>query len=283
MRLDFGGITLATMQFGRWIFVTSQSSAEIATLQTFAAANFLIWPRDAVQKEEYATAIDRSDVASDAEKEAARHALEVAWQMFAEDEDRSDTRRLQDALAAVTAQVAALADAQVASATEIQKLATAPAPPPKQAGFLGWLSSGIGAWGTALIAFIILLGIWLRLDDPFLKELTNLETTRGLIGFLFAVGTIGIAILSVVAVYASTDVGITLADRFSHSKDILTILIGVFGTVIGFYFGQAVTDTAGNGNLPEVIGTADNATPPPEANEPPSGATTPGSPTESAQ
>ena len=28
-------------------------------------------------------------------------------------------------------------------------------------------------------------------------------------------------------------------ERFAHGKEVLTILIGVFGTILGFYFGKA--------------------------------------------
>jgi hypothetical protein len=66
------------------------------------------------------------------------------------------------------------------------------------------------------------------------------DKARGLITFLFAFATIAIIILIAIATFwmSKDDVEV----RFSKAKDLLTIIIGVLGTILGFYFGQIVSD-----------------------------------------
>jgi hypothetical protein len=60
---------------------------------------------------------------------------------------------------------------------------------------------------------------------------------RGLITVLFATGTMAIAfILTVSAILSSSE---EFEKRFDKGKDVLTIMIGIFGTILGFYFGTA--------------------------------------------
>lgn len=67
-----------------------------------------------------------------------------------------------------------------------------------------------------------------RLSDP--------AYARGLITFLFSLGTIIIAI--VLTLYAVSRGPGAKAESFTHAKEILTILVGILGTIIGFYFGS---------------------------------------------
>jgi hypothetical protein len=69
-----------------------------------------------------------------------------------------------------------------------------------------------------------------------LGQLADIPTARGLITFLVAVGTIGIAFVLIIFVTAAT-LSDDLKDRFAFGKEILTALIGILGTIIGFYFG----------------------------------------------
>jgi hypothetical protein len=71
----------------------------------------------------------------------------------------------------------------------------------------------------------------------FLDSLQKTEVARGLITFLVAVATVAIAII--LALYAVVSSGPELKERFALGKEILTTLIGVLGTIVGFYFGSS--------------------------------------------
>lgn len=84
----------------------------------------------------------------------------------------------------------------------------------------------------------------------FLFALQRDEFARGLITFLIAVATVAIAIilaLSTITTGGDEDA----KERFARGKEILTILIGVLGTIVGFYFGSTREPQAGptNGNV----------------------------------
>ena len=63
---------------------------------------------------------------------------------------------------------------------------------------------------------------------------------RGLITFLFAFATIAIMLLVAITTFwmPKDDVQV----RFEKAKDLLTILIAVIGTILGFYFGTLAAD-----------------------------------------
>jgi len=75
-----------------------------------------------------------------------------------------------------------------------------------------------------------------------LPSMANISFARGLITYLFGVGTIGIAV--VLVVYALTEKTGQTDTRFQHGKEILSLLLGVFGTIVGFYFGSEVASKA---------------------------------------
>jgi len=89
---------------------------------------------------------------------------------------------------------------------------------------------------TILGSILLLIGAAvLNLDyGRVLGRMSEVGFARGLITYLFAVATIGTAV--VLIVYAlSPD---RTDDAFQHGKDILSLLLGVFGTIVGFYFGR---------------------------------------------
>jgi hypothetical protein len=65
----------------------------------------------------------------------------------------------------------------------------------------------------------------------------NGDNSQGILAFLFGLTTVGIVIIVVVAVFFEAR-ETTLDDRFQRGKDILTILIGLLGAILGYYFGQ---------------------------------------------
>jgi hypothetical protein len=62
------------------------------------------------------------------------------------------------------------------------------------------------------------------------------QFARGLITYLFAVVTIGTSVVLVLSGLLGADDEAT-EKRFGRGKEILSLLLGVFGTIVGFYFG----------------------------------------------
>jgi hypothetical protein len=60
------------------------------------------------------------------------------------------------------------------------------------------------------------------------------------------VATVGISLVIVLAIFLSTGGREEVGARFQMGKDVLAVLIGVLGTIIGFYFGsEKATPSAG--------------------------------------
>jgi hypothetical protein len=87
-----------------------------------------------------------------------------------------------------------------------------------------------------LILFVLLIA-WALISHNFLQSLQEIEVARGLITFLIAIATVAIALI--LALYAFTGDSGEFKERFAMGKEVLTILIGVLGTIVGFYFGSA--------------------------------------------
>lgn len=99
----------------------------------------------------------------------------------------------------------------------------------------------LGVWLAAGAIIILGLGIVVMLvaglfvKSSIVRELANVDLARGVITFIFAVGTIGIALLLTLGAL----LGSHTVEVFAKAKEVLTVLIGVFGTILGFYFGTA--------------------------------------------
>ena len=92
-----------------------------------------------------------------------------------------------------------------------------------------------------LIAIVLLIGATvLGLDKGLvLTKMGQVEFARGLITYLFAVVTIGTAVVLVVSALTAEETP-AHEKRFERGKEILSLLLGVFGTIVGFYFGSEV-------------------------------------------
>jgi hypothetical protein len=96
------------------------------------------------------------------------------------------------------------------------------------------LFSVLGLFVLSLFAFIVLF----ENGHVFLTKLADKEVARGLITFLIAIATAGIAIILAISTLVLTE-GDEGDKRFDRGKQVLTTLIGVLGTIVGFYFGSA--------------------------------------------
>ena len=95
------------------------------------------------------------------------------------------------------------------------------------------------------IVLLVILGILIAIifatvsssGGEFLLKLKDIETARGLITFLVVVTPISIALILSVYVMASNEDIVAIKERFTYAKDVLAILVGILGTVLGFYYG----------------------------------------------
>jgi PASTA domain-containing protein/putative Ig domain-containing protein len=88
-----------------------------------------------------------------------------------------------------------------------------------------------------VVLWIIVKGVYG--NAGFLTNLANKEVARGLITFLVAITTVGIAVILAISTIILKG-GDDDDKRFDRGKQVLTTLIGVLGTIVGFYFGSAI-------------------------------------------
>jgi len=99
-----------------------------------------------------------------------------------------------------------------------------------------------GQLSLILVAVILLGALYLIYavfsnDGRFLDKLAQIDYARGLITFLLSLGTILIAMLVVFSALTS-DGSDASQKKVSMAKEVLTVLVGIFGTILGFYFGS---------------------------------------------
>ncbi len=94
---------------------------------------------------------------------------------------------------------------------------------------------------TAVIVVAIGYGLYSS-EGKFLMQLQETDVSRGLITFLVAVITVSISLLLVIWVLVSNLEKEELKTRFTSAKEILTTLVGILGTILGFYFGSVDKD-----------------------------------------
>ncbi len=101
-----------------------------------------------------------------------------------------------------------------------------------------WLAvAAIGILGIGIVGLLV-WGLFAK--NSIVRELASVDYARGVITFIFAVGTIGIALLLTLGAL----LGSHTLDVFAKAKEVLTVLIGVFGTILGFYFGTSTGEAS---------------------------------------
>ena len=79
-------------------------------------------------------------------------------------------------------------------------------------------------------------------------QVQTVEYARGMISLMFGIGTIVIALVLTLMAALQSDLNEL---RFKSGKEVLTSLIGIFGTILGFYFGSLAD---GKPNNPSIAG-----------------------------
>jgi hypothetical protein len=107
---------------------------------------------------------------------------------------------------------------------------------PKDPRFF-WLTVG----QYALIFFVTIVFVWVISSGiKDVEKLADPAIARGLITFVIAVGTIAIAMMMTLTAIVTRD----FDKRFAVGKEVLTILVGVLGTIVGFYYGTTTKKDA---------------------------------------
>jgi len=184
--------------FGEWLRDTQLNLTEIIALRTTVAELGGSWPTTAIRQEDYVTSI-ASGIQDTQRRTEAIQMIYKVWPLY--------------------------------------EPMGAPVPrQPRRAS----LVITPNAFIIAVVAVLILILIILAIGGLKLTELAKIEVARGLLTFLFGVTTVGIALIVVIAVFLGGDARAPneLGERFQRGKDILTVLIGVFGAILGFYFGS---------------------------------------------
>lgn len=88
----------------------------------------------------------------------------------------------------------------------------------------------------ALIFLVTIFFVWvLGRGITNVKDLADPDIARGLITFVITVGTIAIAMMMALTAIVTRE----FDRRFAVGKEVLTVLVGVLGTIVGFYYGAA--------------------------------------------
>jgi hypothetical protein len=92
--------------------------------------------------------------------------------------------------------------------------------------------------GLAVSAF---LAVGIFFSGGFLEKLADPDVARGLVTFLFAFATIAIFVIASIAIFWSDFEQVE--KRAGLAKELIAVMIGVLGTILGFYFGSAGSST----------------------------------------
>ncbi|SRR6266436_2432389 len=98
-------------------------------------------------------------------------------------------------------------------------------------------------YGIIALTILGVIGWGLSGKQGFLESLKEITVTRGLITFLIAITTMGIAIMLAISTIFGKG-GEEEDKRFDRGKQVLSVLIGLLGTIVGFYFGSSQPPTA---------------------------------------
>jgi hypothetical protein len=98
----------------------------------------------------------------------------------------------------------------------------------------------LGTYGVGIVAcflvilLIVVISVVLYKNGGVLKDLSDPANARGIITFMISLAAIGLAFLMVLhGLFGKSD-----AEQFRRAREIYAGLMGVLGTIVGFYFGS---------------------------------------------
>jgi hypothetical protein len=110
-------------------------------------------------------------------------------------------------------------------------------------------------WEYVLVGVVLgFIALSVLNDSPVIRRLTDPPFARGLITFIISVATVGLAFVLVCESFApgfdqSSD------EKFRRAREIFTLLLGILGTIVGFYFGSAERGTVGALEIADITAT----------------------------
>jgi hypothetical protein len=112
-------------------------------------------------------------------------------------------------------------------------------------------NSGSNALVTIMIAALALVAFYFIFEQLRESQIRDVEYARGLITVVFTIGSMAIAFIIVTARWWTNAEDANT--RFTQAKEIFTLLVGILGTVVGWYFGQqAAARTSARPSIAEV-------------------------------
>ena len=119
--------------------------------------------------------------------------------------------------------------------------------------------------GIGLVIIVALIGITYLLANEGTR-IADVAYARGLITVLFSIGVVAIAFVMVLNLILQqrdkSDFEAQLSEkRFQRTKEILTLLLGILGTIVGFYFGTSTNEPQGLPAIAEIVVTEDALAP----------------------
>ncbi len=187
--------------FAVWVKTQPADEPGIQLLQTFAQKNADKWPYERDEPSAYFKVIS-DNAATAAEKDEILSSLDAAYRRWLEQTNIKVAEERPGVLERVSSRGGTIL---------------------------------LGVFGV-IVALVIAYGIF---SGNLLESISKPERARGLITFLFAFSTMAMFVLAGIATFWMEKDEVN--DRFERAKDLLTLMIGILGTILGFYFGSLST------------------------------------------
>lgn len=197
--------------FTNWLEQINKSEKEdFEELFKFISSNENQWPKDSNEVVDYTTLIKKSSLEEEIKTKVVDD-FENAWEKWSNLDRKKKTSNREES-------------------TKLDRFGT-------------WLAENAEKVfsGVVIFMFVLILGHAFVFESGALARMNDVATARGAITFLFALGTITLAIMLVgSSLFTFIDNEREFKrrkERFNQGKEILSILIGILGTIVGFYFG----------------------------------------------